>query len=412
MIKSIPNIYPGETVFSFFSRMYCHSGYIFHTGIANEILARPTAYCDFNFINLLKNNFKKQLDDYIGFDNLIFDHTLFKYYGRFLPLEKRNDAYLCAKNNKLQLYQKLSIPIWKRNYKLRYCPKCVIEDRQKYGECYFHIEHNFPEIHICPIHNCELKDTSTINCLSKENRYKCLEEFEIDLNESRNSFSKLDLKIIHYVYDVFKNPINISEESRICDYLDSRCDSKYLSARGERKHIDHMFKDIKAFYKNSQFGLSKNDIKSIFRGLNFNAFKICLLAYFEGITPDELCKFHNSSIPRYVLFDNKVKELSKQGKNYLEIASMMNCNKEVIRKIILGAYEKEKRYKRGVNYSKKWDWGRIDLELCNQFDEIDWKSIEELYKRNIASRFGLKDKSLRNLPRLKAKIRNKKSSFR
>ncbi|MBR1752184.1 MAG: TniQ family protein [Ruminococcus sp.] len=40
--------------------------------------------------------------------------------------------------------------------RLRYCPVCAADDREKYGETYWHRVHQIPEISVCAKHRCRL----------------------------------------------------------------------------------------------------------------------------------------------------------------------------------------------------------------------------------------------------------------
>ena len=92
MIKFLPEIYPDEAVYSYLSRCYARSGYIWNKGFAKEIFERPTANIDCSLLNVLTPEFKEIIENKIGLKELILNHTLFKYYARFLPLEKRKQV--------------------------------------------------------------------------------------------------------------------------------------------------------------------------------------------------------------------------------------------------------------------------------------------------------------------------------
>ena len=88
MIKFLQNIYPDEIVYSYLSA----SGYIWNYGFSREILENTTAPLDSCFLNVFSREFKELLEEKIGLDKLILNHTLFKHYTRFLSLEKRREG--------------------------------------------------------------------------------------------------------------------------------------------------------------------------------------------------------------------------------------------------------------------------------------------------------------------------------
>lgn len=163
MIKFLDTIYPDESVYSYLCRLYVHSGYVWHRGFAAEVFGRWYETPEYNFINVLNTDFIKALEECIPYEKLLLEHTLFAYYARFLPKERRIAAYEYAMKNEPFIHKYLPIPNEKQNYYLRYCPKCVEEDRRRYGECYFHIPHLIPSVHLCPLHGCELVDTAIQN---------------------------------------------------------------------------------------------------------------------------------------------------------------------------------------------------------------------------------------------------------
>ena len=163
MIKNILKIYSDETVYSYLSRSLCRSGYAFHMGFVREIFKNPNEYVNYNYINILKDEYKNVLEKHISFKDLLLNHTLFKYYVRFLNKEKRVKAFELAMNSDVNLYKFLTFTYNKKENHLRYCPMCVKEDREKYGECYFHIEHMFSEVGVCYKHCCRLVDTKLEN---------------------------------------------------------------------------------------------------------------------------------------------------------------------------------------------------------------------------------------------------------
>ena len=70
MIKFLPEIYPDETFYSYLSRCFVHSGYIWNRGIANEIFDKPTCSIDKYFLNVFTPEFLGRLDKIVAFSRL------------------------------------------------------------------------------------------------------------------------------------------------------------------------------------------------------------------------------------------------------------------------------------------------------------------------------------------------------
>ena len=338
MLKKLIDIYPGESFYSYIARLYAHSGLLWNTGIAKEILARPNEYVNHNFINVLRKDFRKQLETYISFEDILMEHTLFKYYVRFLPRQKRIKAYGVALKNESNLsFKYLPIPVIRRDYYLRYCPRCVEEDRKKYGECYFHIDQQIPEVHCCSKHKLKLIDTQIKNSESYESTFIPLEIVVNRLDET--PASNIEARVAEYISLLQKENLEIENENEIGRFLSSKLDDKYFAPRGQRKLLTSVVRDITNHYEGlSGFNLSRQRVMTILNGAYINTYDICLLALFENISPEELNQQRIDKENRWEIFDKKVKELKEKGLKNNEIAKIMKVNKEVIRQIVLGKY--------------------------------------------------------------------------
>ena len=93
------------------------------------------------------------------------------------------------------------------------------------------------------------------------------------------------------------------------------------------------------------------------------------------------------------------------------ISAMLGVNHEVVRQVLLGTYDKPKKacspYK-----CQRWDWERIEEKCCRDFSKkIKKLEGKKITKEMVAKLFGLKDKTLRNLPRLNSLIQEYKKEF-
>ena len=193
--------------------------------------------------------------------------------------------------------------------------------------------------------------------------------------------------------------------------MGSKLNEQYVSPRGEQKDLTKLIGDLENFYKNyKDFDITKGRLATIYRDKYLNVFDIFLIAFFEEINVDELCDKRKKVRDKSEVFDEKVRNLYKEGNNKNQIASIMGVDKEVIRKVLLGTYDKPKNSKPRFR-SQKWNWEEIDEVSCSKLNE--WIRRNELpsplTKTTISNKLGLKDKSLRNLPNLKRKIRDLKA---
>ena len=76
------------------------------------------------------------------------------------------------------------------------------------------------------------------------------------------------------------------------------------------------------------------------RGKYINVYDILLISFFLHINIQDLIHPYLPPKSQLELFDNKVLDMHKQGKNYLQISKELNVDKETIRQICLGTYFK------------------------------------------------------------------------
>lgn len=343
MIKRVPLIYPNESVYSWLSRLYSQSGYLFHKHFASEIFVSKGVRVDFNFINIFNTSFRKIVKTTIGFKELLLNHTLFKYYGRFINVEERKIVYELGIHNRELLSKHLHILSKKDNYYLRYCPKCVCEDREKYGECYFHIEHQIYDIHICPIHNVELVNTSIINDKDNDVSFVPLEQLE-PKEECEPRSVDINYLVTKYIYDVFSQKININNKVIISDYLSSLLNrTQCVDVACTKKNIIKLTKDIDLFFKElSGKTFTNYKVCDIYRGFCINPYDVLLICYYHKIEPKIISNLvlPKDKIRRPIM--RRVYDLYNEGHDVRFIAKTVGRKEKQVIKIING-YKKIKK---------------------------------------------------------------------
>lgn len=95
-------------------------------------------------------------------DYLINYHTPFRFYSPFLSPEKAHSLRDQIKYKRQEnIHRQLGLiggNITQRRY-LRYCPKCVVEERRILGFCYWHRNHQLPGVEVCCFHRVWLNDS-------------------------------------------------------------------------------------------------------------------------------------------------------------------------------------------------------------------------------------------------------------
>ncbi len=94
-------------------------------------------------------------------DILIENHTLFPFYAPFLPAGRTDKIreYMRSSIRGGAVYPSLGLLTSKITLNaLRYCPSCAQEDREQYGEAYWHCIHQIPGVTVCAKHLLFLND--------------------------------------------------------------------------------------------------------------------------------------------------------------------------------------------------------------------------------------------------------------
>jgi hypothetical protein len=224
------------------------------------------------------------------------------------------------------------------------------------GETYFRTVHQLRELVVCPSCGVGLENTNLVDHKGRQNVFKSLEQLN-PLGVANRLYANDDInrRVAEYVYEVNELPIEFHSNILIGDYLTSRLEgTKYLSARGQQRNLDIMFLDISSFYKDLEnFTLTKRRLAAILLNQSFNNYGVCLISYFLGIEPSKLTQPTLPETPVTVRFDNRVRELNKEGISMNQIALRMNVDHEAVRQILKGTYDIEKSQTAKHRPSKK-----------------------------------------------------------
>lgn len=201
MLNFFPTPYPGEWWYSILCRYHVRSGNTSVQATNRELFCgRSTANLGKLFPNQTVQEVVSQVPDQVlTIENALLNHTLFNYYMRFFSLEYKKKAFETLRNG-----EGLSGTVWSIfssiNWTLRYCPCCVEEDIKKYGESYWHREHQIPEMRTCPKHGCRLNETLPEYARRMTQHYFPLSSMTIDMTQTEPELWERKLSAILYDY--------------------------------------------------------------------------------------------------------------------------------------------------------------------------------------------------------------------
>ena len=290
MINYLPPIYPDELVYSWFCRYYAHSGCFTHKMALEDLFLKRCHNPSKEFIGHLNPQAQEKIKEMYSMEYLILNHTMYSQYARFIPLKEKKKALhhlgyeFCDPHYLFTL-----LPRTKSELYLRYCPLCVKEDREKYGETYWHRKHQIRNIQTCSKHRC-LLESSEVAAKSEGAYTFCVaEEFTeetipIMANSFHQSFSE-------FLTSVFDSPLDLERDTPIGAILHyALFDTKYISKTHITKNTKLLTEDIQSFY--AKMGISDiasmNQIQRLWCGDRFDFSVICQIAYFLGMRVEDL----------------------------------------------------------------------------------------------------------------------------
>lgn len=365
MISYFPTAYPDELLYSQLARYYTKSGYMAYTYTAEELFASKTVRPDMEFVNTYTPDAFQIITRNMTMEEVVLKHTMFPYYGRFLPLERRQKAFQALVSMQGNYHNLLPIPTRKTSAArcLRYCPICAEHDRQDYGETYWHRTHQMIGLTACPVHGCYLFDSSIIISGKIPPMLKSAEEV-IPASEAGTVANDIERHIAVYMREVFRADVDIQSDIAVGQFLHSRmANTKYRSVRGEQRNIKLLHTDFIRYYD----GLSNNwftelwQIQKMLTNDRINFYEICLLAMFLGIPTSDLVNMRLPEKSQQQLFDEEVRRLHDEGLSYPEIAEQLHAPYDTVKSIgehRYGTYHKVAKVplKSGA---KPQDWEQI-----------------------------------------------------
>ena len=369
MIVLFPSFYPDELVYSLLARYYQRSGYIRYIFAAEDLLQEKTSRPDIEFVNHYTPAALQMITKGISMEQVIEKHTMFPYYGRFLPLERKQKGFEALVSMDANSKNLLAIPKRKTpcNRYLRYCPECVKQDRKHYGETYWHRVHQMAEVKVCPIHKCFLIDSDVIISGKTSPDLVCAEMVIPEQTEVHFCDNLFQNRLSEYMAAVFKMPVSIECDTPIGQFLHSKMENTpYRSGRGQQRNITLFHADFVKYIK----GLPDNhfnelwQIQKVLNGYRYNHYEVCMLAMFLDIPAADLVTMKLPEQTQEQKFDKEIFRLHEQGLKYPEIARRLNASYDTVKAI------GEKRYKTYHKQSKNpkkggikaYDWQQIDKD--------------------------------------------------
>lgn len=291
MIAYFPTIYPDELVYSWFCRYYIHSGYFSHKMVLQDLYCKRSDNPSKEFIGNLNSESLEQIEKIYSLDELVLNHTMYPQYARFIPLEQKKTALYRLGHDTCDAHHLFSItPRNDSEQHLRFCSLCVQEDREKYGETYWHRKHQIRNMGICLKHKCQLMESS-VSAKSEQSFTFCPAENNTCDNKPAFENDPLTIRFAVYLESVFETPMNLEYDVPISSILyNGMSRTKYLKPFGRSRYTKKFVDDMNEFYRSiDAFTISSiHQVQRALLGSRFDFSAICQIAFFLGMQIKEL----------------------------------------------------------------------------------------------------------------------------
>lgn len=293
MIAYLPEIYPDELVYSWFSRYAVHSGCIAHKRALQDLYCKKSDAPIKEFIGNLNPEARKCIDKMYQMEELVLNHTMYPQYARFIPLEQKKNALYKLCHESCDMHHLFAVlPRCEKEQYLKYCPICAKEDRNKYGETYWHRKHQIRNMGVCPKHKCQLCD-SNVSAKSIGAYTFSTAQMVIPEKEECVTIEKpLQIEFAEYLDQIFDSPMDLVHDIPISTILyHVMKDTEYMTLKGIRRDMRKFVDDLTCYYE--KIGLnqiaSENQIqRMMLSGENYDFSSACQIGFFLNMTVEEL----------------------------------------------------------------------------------------------------------------------------
>ena len=408
MLGYLPKFYPDELVYSWVSRYYCHNGYPGYKQALEDLLIEEKDKIPFEFSGRFNSETLDAIASMIPYRDIILEHTMFPYYARFDTPNRKTKALdeLCKGNT--NIYSLVTIPNSNKERYLSYCPLCTLEDRNKFGEAYFHRTHQIREIGVCPKHQCKLKETSVRICSNASPRLHVPEEI-ISQDSPVIHSNKEETSFANYLAELFTYPLDFSNEVPVGEFLTSKIkETSYCPPSGlyiyTKSLTEHLNRHFSWQEPTKQYAIQK-----VLSGDTIDFMTISKIGYFLGISRCELANPILPSKTKTEQFRESIADLRKQGLSFNQISNSLNVSRGAIYKVIKPVTPKP--HFRGVRKGMQTqNWSKMDMDSLPAIKGAIEKILNgngrpgRVTMRAICKAMGWPSKRLDNLPTCKAEV--------
>ncbi|MGE7945981.1 TnsD family Tn7-like transposition protein [Lysinibacillus sp. NPDC093688] len=198
-----------------------------------------------------------RLFEYIDFEPLLFKQTPFYYFTNFLiNSDKKSiiEAVKLKKTNNIQMILGQIQSKVKETKYFKYCPSCLNNDIQEFGESYWRISHQLPSVFICLQHNESLHFSSVLyrnknSQLVTPNKNNCIPSIDTRCIGNNVTFAEINhlINIANNSNKLLMKDINVNSLNLVSLYKDKLGKKGLATAGGHVRQTD-LYNEFMKFY--------------------------------------------------------------------------------------------------------------------------------------------------------------------
>ena len=256
MLGFFPTPYPDELLYSVLARYYAWSANVSPKVALQELFGKTTVIATFDLPSHIENLVQNlPFGSKHTVESLIQQNTLYPLYAPFLPPDRAKTVFdsMCGHFSG-DIHTRTGImasAVPQINF-FRFCPVCLREDSEKYGEPYWHRVHQIAGVLVCPIHQVHLQNSGVK--IQGDNRHEfyaadaenCIFK-PLIVNYTKSSLGKLTL--LAQDVDLF---INQTFSSKSGDWFRKRYQAllidKELATAGGQIRQKELVREFVGFY--------------------------------------------------------------------------------------------------------------------------------------------------------------------
>ena len=398
MIAFFPDAYHDELLYSRICRYHIHSGNYCSAFTMDDMYCKRTVHPDMEFLNRFTPDALKWICGDGDLQTVIMKQTMFPFYARFLPKERRLKALSSLLAQEPLFYNYLAIPQTGARY-LRYCPLCTSEDREKYGETFWHRTPQIQRIRVCPKHTCFLENSEIRIASKTKPGFFDAESVVPQCTGATKCENEREIDFVRFVVRVGERPLDFETEMPVSIFLHDKLGEYFTGKSRLIVDMDRLYADYSEFFADMEKA-SFEVFRKIVNAYSYDVYFLLSVAFFLRISVEEI-----TSLPKQVELHGLDQLCADLSERYdMDYVIVCEIAKEVLR------FSNTHSYARRHCGIQAKNWARLDDELLPKVETAVTEIInadgrpQKLSVAKIQKRLGLPQKHFDNLPQCKQYI--------